>query len=286
LDWSESEDVLNFFRNHLKLSRSDINQFHNVGKIEDRVYMTVGHTESNIFNKLGGEYKLFSDDIIKIEHRFPLEIKIKTYLDNILRTQYFLEKNNLSYNFCFMQSTLSEWGFMENGVMRHPLFNIGTKPYVEVGGRFVFNPNFNPRNNINSDIEKIMPEIKSKVDQLNFNNFWFYESERFRRGGIDEWVIDNMKETGYVNLGPSKLDYNFNVDEIVPNYGEHPNLIGYILLWNKIAFNCYFVKVNPEFEKFIWGKYMEDYNYDGVSKNDITISKKEWDRITKNSKHI
>ena len=92
-----------------------------------------------------------------------------------------------------------------------------------------------------------------------------------------------MKETGYVNLGPSKLDYNFNVDEIVPDYGGHPNLVAYILLWNKIAFNCDFVKVNPEFEKFLREKYWEDYNYDGVSKNDITISKKEWDRIFQNN---
>ena len=53
------------------------------------------------------------------------------------------------------------------------------------------------------------------------------------------------------------------------------------MLWNKVAFNCNFVKVKPEFEKFIWEKYMEDYNYDGITKHNITLSKKEWDRITK-----
>jgi hypothetical protein len=128
-----------------------------------------------------------------------------------------------------------------------------------------------------------MPEIKSKMDQINFDNFWFYENERFRRGGIDEWTIDNLKETGYVNLTPNKLDYNFHHYEIMPNHGEHPSLLSYILLWNKIALNCDFVKVKPEFEKFLWEKYWEDYNYDGISKNDITISKKEWNRISQNS---
>lgn len=274
----KNNQVLNFFRNHLKLFQSNRSQFNNVGKIEDRVYMTVHHTDSRVFDKFGGEYKLFSDDIIEIENRFPLENKIKTYLDNILRTQYFLEKNNLSYNFCFMQSTLSEWGFMKNGVMCHPLFNLGVKTYLEEGGKFVFNSNFNPKNDINSDIENIMPEIKLKIDQLNFNNFWFYESERFRRGGIDEWSIDNLKETGYVNITTDKM--KFNSDEVIPNYNEHPNLISYIFLWNKIASNCEFVKVNPDFEKFLWEKYWEDYNYDGVTKNEITISKKEWQRIT------
>jgi hypothetical protein len=182
-----------------------------------------------------------------------------------------------------MQSTLSEWGFMESGVMSHPLFNLGVQPYAYVGSKYILNKNFNPVNDINSDIEIIMPEIKLKVNQLNFSNFWFYESDRFRRGGIDEWVIDNMKETGYVNVNSIKLDYNFQVDEIIPNYGEHPNVVAYILLWNKIAFNCGFAKVKPEFEKFLWEKYWEDYNCDGVSKNDITISKKEWDRIHQNN---
>jgi hypothetical protein len=41
--------------------------------------------------------------------------------------------------------------------------------------------------------------------------------------------------------------------------------------------------VTPEFENFLWEKYWEDYNHDGISKNDITISKKEWDRIFQNS---
>jgi len=92
-----------------------------------------------------------------------------------------------------------------------------------------------------------------------------------------------LKETGYVNLTPNKSDYNFHHYEIMPNHGEHPSLSSYILLWNKIASNCKFVKMKPEFEKFLWEKYWEDYNYDGITKNNITISKKEWNRISQNS---
>jgi len=278
----EDSKVLDFFRGHLKVSRSNGHPC-SVGKIEDRVYMTVPHMPFELFDKFGIEYKLFYEDYREIESKIPLENKIKIYLDNILRTQYFLEKNNLSYNFCLMQSTFSDWGLMKNGVMCHPIFNLGINQYQIVGESLVLNPNFNPINNPYSDIEIIMPEIKSKMDQINFDNFWFYESDRFRRGGIDEWTIDNLKETGYVNLTPNKSDYNFHHYEIMPNHGEHPSLSSYILLWNKIASNCKFVKVKPEFEKFLWEKYWEDYNYDGISKNDITISKKEWDRISKNS---
>jgi hypothetical protein len=280
--YHESYDVLNFFRSQLDLTRSDMFEVYNVGKIEDRVYMNVSHMNPEIFNKLGGDYKLFYEDFTKVEHRIPLENKIKIYLDNILRTQDFLQKNNLQYNFCFMQSTLSDWGFIRDGVMSHRLFNSKTNRYDIVGDRLVFNPKSNSVNNPDSDIEIIMPEVKTKMNQLNFDNFWLYENERFRRGGIDEWTIDNLKETGYINLTPNKLDYNFSIDEVISDYGGHPNMVAYIFLWNKITFNCGFVKVKPEFEKFLWEKYWEDYNYDGISKNNITLSKKEWNRISKN----
>ena len=277
-DGDVKED-LEFFYNYFKLFRSK--DCPNWGKIEDRIYMTPAHTSHSAYSELGPDYEFFHDDISRIEHEFPLENKIKTYFDNILRTQYYLEKNKLSYNFLFMQSTLSEWSVSKNAVLTHPLFNGGREQYEIIGNRAVLSPKFNPINNPESDIEKIMPEIKFKMDQINFDNFWMYESERFRRGGIDEWVMDNMTEVGYVEIVPNKLDYNFDVDDVLPNYGHHPNLISYIMLWNKVAFNCNFVKVKPEFEKFIWEKYMEDYNYDGITKHNITLSKKEWDRITK-----
>lgn len=279
LTHGDVREDLSFFYNYFNFLRS--NEFPNLGSIQDRLYMIPRHTNPSHFQKLGPEYEFFYEDILKIENRLPVENKLKTYFDNILRTQYFLEKNNLKYNFLFMQSTLSDWKFSKNGVLNHPLFNVGLSPYVIVGGAAVLDPKFNPTNNPQSDIEKVMPEIKTKMDQINFDNFWMYETERFRRGGIDEWAMDNMTELGYVEISPNKLDYNFTIDEVLPNYGHHPNLVSYIMLWNKVAFNCNFVKVKPEFEKFIWEKYMEDYNYDGITKHNITLSKKEWDRITK-----
>lgn len=281
LEDHEIKNTLDFFRDYLKSCRSITRPF-NVGKIEDRIYMIPRHSPIDVFRNLGSDYELFFEHIQKVENEFPLENKLKTYLDNILRTQYFLEKNNLKYNFLFMQSTLSEWRFNRYaGIIQHPLFNMCSQPYVMNEDNWGPNPNFNPINNPESDIEKVMPEIKSKMDQINFNNFWFYESDRFRRGGIDEWCLDNLKETGYINIKSSEDVRNFSYDQIVPNYGEHPNMISYIFLWNKVAFNCNFLKVKPEFEKFISEKYWEDYNYDGVSKNSITLSKNEWDRISK-----
>lgn len=266
-------DEIRFFHNYLNIFRSSVCGL--FGKIEDRVYIPSNHIVESAYLNLDDDYLFAQKDIVKIIGDYPLENKIKSYFDNILRTQYFLEKNNLSYNFLFMQSTLSDWGFHRKDVFCHPLFNFNGTQYIMPKDKAVLNPRFNPINNPESDIEKIMPEIKSKVDQLNLDNFWFHDSDRFRRGGIDEWTLDNLKETGYVN------SLNFGASEILPNQGNHPNVVSYILLWNKVTFNCNFVKVKPEFEKFISEKYWEDYNYDGKSKNMITLSKTEWERITK-----
>ena len=81
LDWDECSSILDFFRNHLKLSRSNLPQFHNVGKIEDRIYMTIGHSDPNVFEKLGGDYKLFFDDMNEIVFNGDL-------LDIIVENQY------------------------------------------------------------------------------------------------------------------------------------------------------------------------------------------------------
>ncbi len=273
----ETRPILSYLHDYFNLFKSRACE--SCGKIGDRIYMMPRNLGPNVYGKLGLEYELFYEDILKVENDIPLETKINVYLNNILRTQFFLEKNNLKYNFVFMQSTLSDWKLKDNGIIYHPLFNGGVKPYEDFGRVIKPSPKFNPANNPKSDIENIMPELKSKINQINFDNFWFHETERFRRGGIDEWAIDKLKETGFVELPVDYSNPSFDPHQILPNYNNHPYMAAYILLWNKVAFNCDFVKVKPDFEKFIWDKYWEDYNYDGISKNRITISKKEWDRI-------
>ena len=111
----------------------------------------------------------------------------------------------------------------------------------------------------------------------NFNNIWFHETEKYRRGGVDEWTLENLKETGYIKI--SHPDYELKKGDIICNYNNHPNYVAYINLWNKVATNCDFMKINDKFLDFVNEKYWEDYNDDNFSKNNITISKKEWNRI-------
>ncbi len=230
------------------------------------------------FNKVSKEYGDFIISSKKIHDQYPTEKKIKDYLNNILKTQFFLKSKNIKYNFCFMQSSLSNW------YNKHNTFNhILTPPFISETESFKdYGPNkdFNPINDINTDVENVIKDCKLEMSLIDMKNIWFYENERFRRGGIDEWTIDNFKEIGYINLHEFTEEF-FSPIDMICNYGQHPNTVSYLLLWNKITTNCDFVKVKSDFEDFMLDKFWEDYNYEGFSKNYVTISKKEWERRLK-----
>lgn len=273
-----NQDLTNEIFKTLNMSCS--NMVYNVGKIEDRIYVNPMHMNKNDFLKIGEDFGYMITKSQEIESQYMYENKIKNYLNNILRTQYFFESRNLKYNYLFMQSTLSDWHNLGDGLIKHELtMDHGSYQYLQ-NNRIVTNPFFNKINNPLSDIEVVMPETKYEIKKINFNNIWFYENEKYRKGGIDEWTIDNLKETGYVKI--NHKDFEIDKRDILCNYNNHPNHIAYINLWNKVTSNCDFMKVNGKFLDFVNEKYWEDYNYDGFSKNYITISKKEWHRLNDN----
>jgi len=256
----QNKDLTDKIFNDLEITTSK--SIYSIGKIKDRIYISPFHVGNEGFKGLGDDFDYLIKTSQDLDNSFPLENKIKTYLNNILRTQYYLKNMNIKYNFLFMQSTLSNWKKDKNGLVSHELVS-------------PLESNFNPINNIKEDIENILPETKLEIDQIDFNNFWLYENEKYRRGGIDDWTIDNFKEVGYINLHEDAKEH-LSKDDMKYGYGLHPNTVPYLLLWNKISKNCDFLKVKPDFEDFMLEKYWEDYNYDGYSKNNITISKKEW----------
>ena len=252
--------------------------FYNVGKIQNRVYVTSSVMDVKDFNKVSKEYGDFIISSKKIHDQYPTDKKIKDYLNNILKTQFFLKSKNIKYNFCFMQSSLSNW-YNKHNTYNHIL----TPPFISETESFKdYGPNkdFNPINDINTDVENVIKDSKLEMSLIDMKNIWFYENERFRRGGIDEWTIDNFKEIGYINLHEFTEEF-FSPMDMICNYGQHPNTVSYLLLWNKITTNCDFVKVKSDFEDFMLDKFWEDYNYEGFSKNYVTISKKEWERRLK-----
>ena len=252
--------------------------FRNVGRINDRFYLVPSIVNSDDFYRISKELGDFVKHVQKINQDYPTEKKIKDYLNNIIKTQFYLKSLGINYNFCFMQSSLSNW-FKDD--KKDKISHHLEPPYISNTSSFKDykkNKNFNPINNINSDIENVVSEIKNEIDLLDMSNIWFYENEKFRRGGIDEWTIDNFKEVGYIKLFNNKENILSPIDMIC-DYGAHPNTVPYLTLWNKITTNCEYVKVKEDFENFMLNRYWEDYNFDGFSKNHITLSKKKWIEI-------
>lgn len=248
--------------------------FYNIGKIGDRVYITPSSLNLNDFIKSNDNLYNLIKISKKIESEYPIEKKVKDYLNNIIRTQFYLKSVGVKYNFCFMQSSLSNWYKGTNGNLSHIL----TPPYISETNSFKdysINKDFKPINDLNKDIENVISETKNEISLIDMSNVWFYENEKFRRGGIDEWTIDNFKEIGYIKLHEHTEKF-FSAMDMICDYGQHPNTVPYLLLWNKITSNCDFVKVKSDFENYMLEKFWEDYNYDGYSKNYVTISKKEW----------
>ncbi len=272
--FKENNSIIDELFNQIQIRTSF--PFYNIGKIDERVYITPSSLNLNDFSKNYNEFFNFIKVSKKIQDEYPTEKKVKNYLDNILKTQFYLKSINIKYNFCFMQSTLSNWIKTNNGNILHDL----TPPFISETNSFKDygpNKNFNPISDSKNDIENVLNETKFEISLLDMKNIWFYENEKFRRGGIDEWTIDNFKEVGYINLHEHTERF-FSAMDMICDYGHHPNTVSYLLLWNKITTNCDFVKVKRSFEDFMLDRFWEDYHFDGYSKNYVTISKKEWVR--------
>ena len=277
---SNSLEPIQFLLDELEIYNSK--KILTIPKLKDKIYISPCHMPMDSFSEIGPDFKYFLEKAQEIELSFPLENKIKTYLDNMLRTQFFLEKTGIKYNFLFMQSTLSGWE-NNDGLLIHDLpSRLEAQRVDHKLKKIIINGDYNPINNNLKDLEIMSPETSNQINQLNFNNIWFYENEKYRRGGIDEWTIDNFKEVGYINFISGNVD-DIKPHDIISDYGAHPNSVPYTLLWNKVATNCDFVKLNKDCEEFILNKFWEDYESENYTKNGITLSKRYWDKISKNN---
>jgi hypothetical protein len=259
---NNESDIKKYLTEYLDI-RKGINP-HNIGRIESNVYITPNHLADNSFKSFGvdfEEWHLFSK---KVYNSIPLDTQLKYFINNILKTQWFLKSNNIPYNFLSMQGNFSNWYKDEKSLIKHKLTHDEKVPFEN--HTFV--------NNKESDLEIQLPQLKYFFDLIDLSNFWFFENENFRRGGIDEWALSTFKEVGYTTFETSPKGSAPNI--VLPQFDFHPNYSLYMLLWNKVATNCKFVKVNQEYENWFMEKFWEDYNLetDEYTKHGITVSKK------------
>jgi hypothetical protein len=263
----------------------------NVGRIGDRFYLTPTHTQEEDFESVKAQqWHRFAKEY---ELKIPTEVKISNYLNNIIRTQNFLKKNSIKYNFVFMQQSLSGW--IRGGDNMDTLYDFLNNPSYKLqfiqDDEIVTNINFKPVADKSTNIEEIYTPAKLKMNQIDFDNIWFYKNEKYERGGIDEWAIDNFglgcMLNEYIVEKILKKEYDINNpfneisrSEVITSFGYHPNTELYKLIWNKAAFNCSFFKIDSLYKERLEEMLYEDLNHTGVSKNCILISKKELDRLS------
>ena len=238
-------------------------EIHNIGKIGDRVYITPTHTG---FDEIGNPPELVSylERAQEVERSISEEVKVKNYIDTILRTQYFLKSKNISYNCCFMQGSLCGWFDKEDFMYSHypetsnqndwSLYDKKTNEMFLIQDRIPMDENY--------DVENVIPSIRKTFNLIDWSKFWTYDKNNFRRGGYDEWCFDNFGLCSMIQpnivYDISHLNNEYSVQETRTNFGDHPNVNLYKLLWNDIAKDCNFLKMDEKWCKEIERRFRED----------------------------
>ena len=251
----------------------------NIGRIGNRFYLTPTHTHPDDLKTINS--KEWHSKAKEYELQVPTEVKISNYLNNIIRTQNFLKNNSIKYNFIFMQQSLSGW-FRNNSILCDFTHNFKYRFQNLSDGQLFTNPGFNPTADKSTNIEEVYEPAKIKINQIDFDNIWFYKNDKYERGGIDEWAIDTF------GMGCMLDDFqvkrilrkeSVEPQELMTNFGYHPNIELYKLLWNTVSTNCNFFKINQLFKERLTEIIYEDLNHNGISKNGVLISRKELLRI-------
>jgi len=258
------------------------NEMHNVGKIGDMIYINPTHT---YFENPSPDLEMFLTKSREIERSIPEEKKVKSYFDNILRTQFYLQSQQISYNFCFMQGTFTSWKEEDYGYSQWPESNHYNAFTIIQDNNIVVNKLFDSYMTSEFDIENVVPSIKTQFNLINWDKVWIYESDNFRRGGFDEWCIDSFDFGSMVQ--PDDVRYfilennEFDSHRTITGFGYHPNVNLYKLLWNDIAKDCGFFKMNQKWCKEIEELFWDDINSNKPTEHGLTLSKKYLKEKTK-----
>ena len=261
---------INYIKNQFKVRRLD--ELPNVGVIENRLYLSANQLTSKNFKTLPTEWELWYETHKTRYHKTSNIELLTKYLSNIISLQSYLKSLNIQYNFCNMQSEFSGW--IESGLEYEQKIKLGRKYhpyYLNAKDDIIYNNKYIETIKLGEFVENVYPQITHLYNLIDFTNWWFYESDSFTRGGIDEYMFDTYGIHAYTKI---KGDIQLPTQEFIGGPNWHPTELLYTLLHNKICFNNPFFKINPKWITFINDKLNEDINYDGISKNNLTYSAK------------
>lgn len=274
---SKKDELTQFIGDSLNINQTN-GHFGNIGKLNDSYYITPDHIGINEIRKdMGDSWYFLIDKLKEYNDYIFLEMKVKKYLDNIIRTQNFFKLNGIKYNFFQMQGCFSGW-YSEAKMVKHKLTHEEHRGQCYMNGsELVYDENYDPLTNIENFIEERLPQYKFLFNQIDFTKFWHYNSEKYKRGGVDEFSMDNFGETVFTNFSDGMYDLEkneFNGDLNNPFFGNHPNSVVYQLIWHEVAKDCEFLKYTDEFIKKLKEKGLEDISSENITENGFFLSKK------------
>jgi hypothetical protein len=180
-----------------------------------------------------------------------------------------------------MQSEFHGW--VKSGFEYQQKIKKGTKYhkyYVNGSSNIVENLNYNNTKSLGIHITEAYPQITHLYNLIDFTNYWLYNNDEYKFGGIDEYFLNEYDIFGYSNLMHWTGD-KINSFDIVGGYNWHPTEILYTLLHNEVCFNNPFVRVKSEWNDYLKKMLNEDIDYDGITKHKISCSKQYYKTILK-----
>ena len=150
-----------------------------LGMIGDIIYLAPNHIgDANPTWPI--DLQMWFEESNKVQTQLSEDYKLKNYLDNILRTQWFLEAKNIRYNCTTIYSQFYGWS-TKSGI-RELLFR---KNYQFDSKTFTLIKENLDDYSEDSSMENVWPEYVSLIKKIDFSNWWFHESKLFKKGGID-----------------------------------------------------------------------------------------------------
>jgi len=256
-------------------------------KIEDTEYFSIEAWDDSRI-KEHYEFELLYNNYKKSIKSLPHEFFIQRYIDNILKTQFFLKSKNIKYNFSQIYSQFSGWYKFPNGAIRNFHIHDSNNWKNDVS---LLNERF-PKNK-SLGIEEVFPSIYHKFKEIDFDKFWTYKDKTsiFEKGGVDEYVLDTYGPNSYVQT----LRYANEKDtwdekdwpiECSVGVTGHPDVIYYFLLFNKLTKDCDFFSINENILNKLEKAFIKDKKSDTFSESKLFCSDKWTEMILNNTVQI
>ena len=148
-----------------------------VSIIDNLFYVSPANIDPREFkNTPFAEWVLIMNKAMKVVSNETLMI---SYINNIVRLQNFLKLNKIKYKFHTINSQFSYWNKSEFGHIEQTF----QSPYKLTNkGMFHMKGHREHINSLNesNDIVNVFPGCKSKFNEIDLSNFWFYEKNNYK----------------------------------------------------------------------------------------------------------